>query len=235
MNRARALPALALALAGVLYSSWLIGPLLNPAFGLLDGYASELAARDQPYHLVFGLGDLVVGALASATGLALVRRARGWPRRAWWGLVAFGVATALDGTVSSMDCAPSADARCARLAELGELSWRDQGHSVSSAVAIAAALASLFALLVSRRGRRASFRWGLAVAAVLLVGTAGTLVEVIRPDAALGAWQRVQLLGLSGWLLYAGGVVAANRVSPAGVRPRPVPGPPPAPGRRRRA
>ncbi|MGW4297859.1 DUF998 domain-containing protein [Micromonospora chersina] len=210
MSRARALPGLALALAAVLYSSWLIGPLLNPAFSLLDGYASELAARDQPYHLVFGLGDLVAGAIGSATGLALARRTRGWPRRAWWGLAAFGVATALDGTVSSMDCAPSVDARCARLAEVGALSWRDQWHSVSSALAITAALASLFALLVSRRGRRASFRWGLAVAAVLLVGTAGTLVELIRPDAALGAWQRVQLLGLSGWLLYAGGVAAAQ-------------------------
>ncbi|MET8909020.1 DUF998 domain-containing protein [Micromonospora sp. NPDC004551] len=220
-GRARALPGLALALAGVLYSSWLIGPLLNPAFGLLDGYASELAARDQPYHLVFGLGDLVAGALASATGLALARRARGWSRWAWWGLIAFGVATALDGTVSSMDCAPSADARCARLAELGELSWRDQGHSVSSAAAIAAALASLLALLLARRGHRASLRWGLAVTAVLLVGTAGTLVELARPDAALGAWQRVQLLGLSGWLLYAGGVAA--RPGDTGSRTGPAP------------
>lgn len=213
VGRVRALPGLALGLAGVLYSSWLIGPLLNPAFGLLDGYASELAARDQPYHLVFGLGDLVVGALASATGLALARRAGGWPRWAWWGLVAFGVATALDGTVSSMDCAPSADARCARLAELGALSWRDQGHSVSSAVAIAAALASLLALLLGQREHRVSFRWGLAVAAVLVVGTAGTLLELTRPGAALGAWQRVQLLGLSGWLLYAGGIVATQGAS----------------------
>ncbi|SCG58159.1 DUF998 domain-containing protein [Micromonospora inositola] len=209
---ARALPGLALGLAGVIYASWLIGPLLNPAFGLLDGYASELAARDQPYHLVFGLGDLVVGALASATGVALARQARGWPRWAWWGLVAFGVATALDGTVSSMDCAPTADGRCARLAELGELSWRHQGHSVSSSVAIAGGIASLLALLMARRGRGASLRWGLAVAAVLLVGTAATLVEVAHPDLALGAWQRVQLLGLSGWLVYAG--VVATRPDP---------------------
>ncbi|WP_262286923.1 DUF998 domain-containing protein [Micromonospora sp. MA102] len=221
MSRARALPGLALALTGVLYSSWLIGPLLNPAFGLFDGYASELAARDQPYHLVFGLGDLVAGALASATGLALARRARGGLRRAWWALVAFGVATALDGTVSSMDCAPSVDVRCARLAEVGALSWRDQWHSVSSALAITAALASLLALLVSRRGRPASFRWGLAVAGVLLVGTAGTLVELVHPDAALGAWQRVQLLGLSGWLLYAGAIVVTqgDSASSAGARP----------------
>ncbi|WP_161557745.1 DUF998 domain-containing protein [Micromonospora sicca] len=211
-------PGLALGLAGVLYSSWLIGPLLNPAFGLLDGYASELAARDQPYHLVFGLGDLVVGALASATGVVLARRARGWPRWAWWGLVAFGVATALDGTVSSMDCAPTADARCARLAELGAVSWRHQGHSVSSSVAVAGGLVSLVALLVALRGRRVPFRWGLPVATVLLVGTAGTLVELAHPDAALGAWQRVQLLGLSGWLVYAGVVAARTDPGPeAGV------------------
>ncbi|WP_319460823.1 DUF998 domain-containing protein [Micromonospora sp. RTP1Z1] len=213
LGPARALPVVALGLAGVLYASWLIGPLLNPAFGLFDGYASELAARDQPYHLVFGLSDLVVGALASATGVALARRARGWARWAWWGLIAFGVATALDGTVSSMDCAPTTGGRCARLAELGELSWRHQGHSVSSSVALAGGVVSLLALLVAQRGRGAPFRWGLAVAAVLLVGTAGTLVDVAHPDVAPGVWQRVQLLGLSGWLVYAGVVAAVGRDS----------------------
>lgn len=204
---ARALPAVALALAAVLYASWLLGPMLNPAFGLLDGYASELAARDQPYHLVFGLGDLATGVIASATGVALAWRARGWLRRAWWALIAFGVATALDGTVTSMDCAPTIDARCAKLEELGALSWRHEWHSFSSSVAIAAGVVSLLALLVARRGG-ARFRWGLLVAAVLLVGTVGSTAEAAHPGAALGAWQRVQLLGLSGWLLFAAAIAA---------------------------
>ncbi|MGC1214671.1 MAG: DUF998 domain-containing protein [Micromonospora sp.] len=203
---------MALALAAVLYASWLLGPVLNPTFGLLNGYASELAARDQPYHLVFGLGDLATGVIASAAGVALAWRAQGWLRRAWWGLMAFGVATALDGTVASMDCAPTVDTRCARLEELGALSWRHDWHSFSSALAIAAGVVSLLALLVARRGGP-GFRWGLLVAVVLLVGTVGSTVEVAHPDAALGAWQRVQLLGLSGWLLLA--AVAAH---PAGER-----------------
>ncbi|MFC4147070.1 DUF998 domain-containing protein [Micromonospora mangrovi] len=214
---ARVLPVVTLGLTALLYSSWLLGPLLNPAIGLVDGYASELAARDQPYHLVFGLGDLVAGTVASAVGLVLARRDRRWWRRAWWGLLVFGVATAMDGTVSAMDCAPSAEARCARLEELGELSWRHEWHSLSSSVAIAGGLLSLLALLVALRGAGASFRWGLLVAAVLAVGTAGTLVEVWHPGAALGAWQRVQLVGLAGWLLLAG--VAASRERPVADGP----------------
>ncbi|SCL39483.1 Protein of unknown function [Micromonospora rhizosphaerae] len=209
LGAARALPAVALGLAAVLYASWLLGPLLNPSLGLLDGYASELAARDQPYHLVFRLADLVTGVLAAATGVALARRARGWLRRAWWGLIAFGVMTGLDGTVTSLDCATTTDVRCGRLEELGELSLRHAAHKFTSSLAIAGVVLSLLALLAALRGAR--FRWGLLVAAVLLVGTAGTMAEAVRPDALLGAWQRVQLLGVSGWLLLAAAVARPPR------------------------
>ncbi|RGC70544.1 hypothetical protein C5N14_03595 [Micromonospora sp. MW-13] len=210
----------ALGLAAVLYASWLLGPLLNPALGPLTGYASELAARDQPYHLVFGLGDLSTGLLAAAAGTALTRRARGWPRAAWAGVALFGAATALDGGVATMDCSPSRDAACARLEELGEVSLRHQTHTVTSSVAVAAALFSLLAFLAATRGATGSrHRWALLVAGVLLVGTAGTLVEVARPGELLGLWQRVQLAGLSGWLLLAAGAAVPG---PGAVTGRPA-------------
>ncbi|MEV0805802.1 DUF998 domain-containing protein [Micromonospora sp. NPDC050200] len=203
----RALPAVALGLAAVLYASWLLGPLLNPALDLTHGYASELAARDQRYHLVFGAGDVLTGLLATVVGVRLATGARDAPRLAWLGLALFGVATALDAGVASMDCSPSTDARCARLAALGALSWRHQAHSITSSLALAGGVVSLVAILAVLR-TPAWRRWGIAVAVVLLVGTVGTLVEAARPDAAPGAWQRVQLVGLSGWLLLAAAVAA---------------------------
>ncbi|MBY8873444.1 DUF998 domain-containing protein [Micromonospora sp. PLK6-60] len=207
MSRARSAPAAVLVLAAVLYSSWLLGPLLNPALGLANGYASELAARDQPYHLVFGLGDALTGLLALGVGVALAGRVRGVARIAWLGLAVFGVATALDGGLTSMDCAPTTDDRCARLERLGVLSWRHEAHTVSSALAVAGGVVSLVAILAVLRAPRWR-RWGIAVAVVLLVGTVATLLESAYPDGGLGAWQRVQLVGLSGWLLLAGAVAA---------------------------
>ncbi|MEV0153196.1 DUF998 domain-containing protein [Micromonospora sp. NPDC050686] len=222
MSRARSAPAVAVALvvAAVLYSSWLLGPLLNPALGLTHGYASELAARDQPYHLVFGLGDALTGLLAAATGVALALRARGVTRTAWLGLAVFGVATALDGGLTSMDCAPTTDARCARLERLGSLSWRHEAHTISSALAVAGGLVSLVAILAVLRAP-AWRRWGIAVAVVLLVGTVTTLLESAYPDGGLGGWQRVQLVGLAGWLLLAAAVAARPDLLAVGRDGRP--------------
>jgi hypothetical protein len=49
-------------MAGVLYCSWPLGPLLNPVVAR-NGLASELAAANQPYSWVFVYGDVVSAAL----------------------------------------------------------------------------------------------------------------------------------------------------------------------------
>ncbi|WKU08174.1 DUF998 domain-containing protein [Micromonospora sp. HUAS LYJ1] len=213
---ARTGAAPALLLAAACYASWLLAPVLNPGLRPVQSYLSELAARDQPYHLVFQAGDVTTGLCATVAGLLLARVAREVPRPAWWGLLVFGVATAVDGGYTSMDCAPSIDARCARLEELGELSWRHQAHTVTSSVAVAGALLSLVAVLAVLRGP-ARRRAGLAVAVVLAVGTVGTLVATLHPEWGLGLWQRVQLTGLSGWLLL---TAAVARWGPGPGRPR---------------
>ncbi|MEU8374060.1 DUF998 domain-containing protein [Micromonospora sp. NPDC048894] len=213
---ARTGAAVALVVAAVCYASWLLAPVLNPGLRPVQSYLSELAARDQPYHLVFQLGDVTTGLCATAAGLLLARVVREVPRPAWWGLLVFGVATAVDGGYTSMDCAPSIDDRCARLEEAGELSWRHQAHTVTSSVAVAGALLGLVAVLAVLRGpvRR---RAGLVVAVVLAVGTVGTLVATLHPEWGLGLWQRVQLTGLSGWLLL---TAAVARWGPGPERPR---------------
>lgn len=209
---------MALLAAAVCYASWLLAPVFNPGLRPVRSYLSELAARDQPYHLFFQLGDVVTGLCAVVAGVLLGRVAREVPRVARWGLVVFGVATAVDGGWTTMDCAPSVDARCARLEELGELSWRHQAHTVTSSVAVAGALLSLVALLAVLRGP-ARRRAGLVVAVVLAVGTVGTLVASVHPGYGLGLWQRTQLTGLSGWLLLAA-AVALRGSGPRPERPR---------------
>ncbi|HEY0698424.1 MAG TPA: DUF998 domain-containing protein [Micromonospora sp.] len=198
----RILPPAALVLAAVLYASWLLGPVLNPAMDTVGGYASELAARDQPYGLLFRLGDLATGLTVAVVGAPLAAGATGWPRVGWFGAAGFGVATALDGLFTPMDCAPSIDPWCARLEDSGQLSTTHQLHTFTSSAAVAAAFVSLVGLLVAV-SRRAVRRVGVVLSAFLLVTTVGTLVEVTVGGGWLGLWQRAQLLGLSGWLLLA--------------------------------
>ena len=139
----------------------------------------------------------------------------GRARPAWWGLLVFGVATAVDGGWTSMDCAPSVDARCARLEELGDLSWRHQAHTVTSSVAVAGALLSLVVILAVLRGP-ARRRAGLVVAVVVAVGAVGTLVAAVRPSWGWGCGSG-PTNRLSGWLLLAA-VVA--RWGPRPEQPR---------------
>jgi hypothetical protein len=107
------------------------GPWLNPGADELNGYVSELAARDQPYAWFFQGGDVLAGVLAAAVGLAWLRVSRACERNepaaaracernepaasrgltrsavlAAWAVLAFGVATAVDGGIARLDCAP---------------------------------------------------------------------------------------------------------------------------------
>lgn len=50
----------------LIYNSWVLWRPLNGHPGVLDGYLSELAAPDQPHHLLFRAGDL----LTALVGLA---------------------------------------------------------------------------------------------------------------------------------------------------------------------
>lgn len=95
--------------AAVLYCTWPIGYLLNPAVAH-DGLASELEAIGQPYNWLFIGADLLAGVLLVMVAFGLRRYLHG--KRHWLskvGLIAmafFGILTMIDALLP-MECVPA--------------------------------------------------------------------------------------------------------------------------------
>ena len=196
-------PAAALVAAAVCYSTWVLGPALNPAIDESATVASELAATDQPWSWLFRVGDAVTGVLALAAAVALVRPARGWARVAWVAAAVFGLSTVLDAAAAPLSCAPSLDAGCASLVADEFV----EPHSWTSSFAVAGAMASLVALALWLWRRRP----GVALVGFVLAGLAiavslVTLAQILAESDTEGIWQRGQLAGISAWLVYAAAV-----------------------------
>ena len=203
-------------LAGVVYSAFLVTPLLGTRLDPARSYVSELAALDQPHNAVFRIVDAVVGLVVVVAAVHVAHGTRVAAVR-WAGIALglFGVATLLD-VAAPMTCAPSADAVCAA-AEASRSVLAFGVHEVSSLVSNAAAILAVVLLAVARsRGRSARqpaspFEGALLVGLPLVV-LPGLLV-VLEETVGLGLHpvvgyvQRVQVLALSGVLIAIGLVV----------------------------
>lgn len=146
-RHAARLAALVAGCAAILYSAWLIAPLLNPGHDAASAYVSELSARDQPFTRLFRGFDAAAGlALAVAVGVLLWRDRRSgrmWRRNGpFVALGLFGLATFADAMLP-LSCAPTSDAICAVEERLGLLPLTHQLHVVSSSLAGGFALVSL--------------------------------------------------------------------------------------------
>lgn len=198
--------------AGVVYSAFLLTPLLPTPLDPGRSYVSELAALDQPYGTVFRVVDAVVGLVVVVTGLHLVRRGPlAATRRAGAALGLFGVATVLDVAVP-MACAPSGDAACAA-ADASRSALAVGLHEVSSFASNAAAIVAVMLLALGARGRsRPSFTSGWAAALLMgsvLVAVPGLIVVLeetvgLGLDHVVGYVQRLQVLALSAVLATIG-------------------------------
>lgn len=207
--RGRVAVAALLILGAVGYASWLLEFVLDTGIDPLRGFASELAAADQPYGFVFRTSDLVTGCIVAVAGvLGLSRYSQGWVAAVGWiGLIVFAVATIADSRLP-MSCAATTDAVCAARESEGNLPLTHDLHAATSASASTGAVVSSLAFLL------AAFRYGwpawlkvtgVAVAIVFIGGTVWTLTAAgLRgeQDAWLGLGQRVQLLAFCGWLIF---------------------------------
>lgn len=202
--------------AGVVYSAFLVTPLLGTRLDPGRSYVSELAALDQPHDMVFRTVDGAVGVVvvAAAVHVALGARVRA-VRWAGVALGLFGAATLLD-VVAPMMCAPSADPACA--ADEASRSAVSLGvHEVTSVAANGAAILAVLLLAIARsRGRTAeqpaSPLEGAMLVGLPLVAVPGLLVVLeetvgLGLDGVVGYVQRVQVLTLSGVLVTIGLVV----------------------------
>lgn len=106
-------------LTALVYSSWVLGPWLNPDLDSINAFASELGADGQPFARVFRLADVVaaLGFIAVAwlayprlSPRSIPRSRAAWfnalPHLVWLSVFLFAGATILDATFS-MPCAES--------------------------------------------------------------------------------------------------------------------------------
>ncbi len=225
-RRAQAL----LVLAAVAYCGLLWEAALGYPVSPSSSYLSELAAADQPWRWVFRAGDLVAGSAALTAALLLLRSLRIAARRAVVGrltlaaLAVFGSATVLDALLP-LRCSPSTDAACAAADAAGTLGFAHEAHSVTSTVAVSAAVVLAVGLVALGWRARRSIGAGIVPMVAGTVALAATLalsVLSLRAELAGGSppgiVQRAQTLSFSLVLL---GLGLAWRGRPPGTSAEP--------------
>lgn len=161
------MPRVAAVTAAVLYSSWVMAPLVRPRRDTLHGFVSELGAANQPHHALFGGLDLAAAVLVLLAAAVLLKESGA--RAGAGALAVFGVGL-LVGAIAPMDCAPSLARSCAVAERAGRVSWRENVHTAGSVLEFTGLIASM-ALLSWRFRNRAAYRtWLLAAPIVALLG-----------------------------------------------------------------
>ncbi|NKY19687.1 DUF998 domain-containing protein [Tsukamurella spumae] len=203
----------------VLYSAWLIAPVLGSELSPLTSYVSEVGASGQPYARLFRATDLLAGtALVVAAALiwraaprATTRAGTAAARGALLGLLVLGAATMCDALMP-LSCTPTADAACAARELAGQVPFTHLGHAVSSGIAGFGGVVAVLGWALWRGAEGADgrtpllrrfdgVRLTLGAGVAFLLATAWTLLAMLEPALYLGLAQRAQILSLTLWLV----------------------------------
>ncbi|MFG1768815.1 DUF998 domain-containing protein [Nocardia salmonicida] len=196
--------ALAIAVAGLCYSSWLLEFVLPIDTDPVNDFLSELDAEGKPYREVFGTADKVVGLLLipAALGGLLVFRRRRLTTIGWTALLCFGASTIADALLPLHDCAPG-DSSCG--GDSGLFPQLHQPHALTSTLAVTSIAVAAFAFSAAAYRYH---RWRILRefgVAVLILGSAATIWMMVADNLsgsyALGIAQRIQVGTMSLWLL----------------------------------
>ncbi|MEU4415378.1 DUF998 domain-containing protein [Nocardia salmonicida] len=196
--------ALAIAVAGLCYSSWLLEFVLPIDTDPVNDFLSELDAEGKPYREVFGTADKVVGLLLipAALGGLLVFRRRRLTTIGWTALLCFGASTIADALLPLHDCAPG-DSSCG--GDSGLFPQLHQPHALTSTLAVTSIAVAAFAFSAAAYRYH---RWRILRefgVAVLILGAAATIWMMVADNLsgsyALGIAQRIQVGTMSLWLL----------------------------------
>lgn len=198
--------ALAIGIAAVCYSSWVLEHLWPGGLDPLRSFLSELDAVGRPHREVYETGDIItsVAAIVAALVMMLPRPlVRGFP--ATTAVVAFGCfgASTLADALLPIECIPGVDADCP---------WEPSGlfpqlhhvHALTSSLAVS----SLFVTMIAASlAAFRSQRWhpvrvsGTTVFAIVVLATVWMLVaDNLTGDYRLGLAQRIQVGGMSVWM-----------------------------------
>ena len=202
---ARAALASAIALGGIVYSSWGLEFVLPTGLNPTNSFLSELEALGRPYRGVFSWADTLSGALmvlAAISGLLLL------PRRAlttvgWVAVGVFGGATIADSRFP-VTCVPTPVSPCAGEPS-GLFPQLHHIHALTSTIAVVSILVAMIAFTWAAFRYR---RWPLlrTLGLALLIVTAATsawmmIADNLTGDYKLGIAQRIQVGGMSLWLV----------------------------------
>ncbi|QLY31232.1 DUF998 domain-containing protein [Nocardia huaxiensis] len=201
-HRLRLGVALLIAVAGIVYSSWVLEFVLPIDSDPTDTFLSQLAETGAPYRRVFVTGDTLCGALlfvAGIGGLLLFSRRR-YSTIAWTALACFGAATIADANWPLKEADPNAPAQ-----NSGLFPQLHQVHALTSTLAVFSIFIAMVAFTVAAFKYR---RWpilrhsGLWILIIGSLVTAWMLIADNLPgNYGLGIAQRIQVGAMSLWLL----------------------------------
>ncbi|WP_406019254.1 DUF998 domain-containing protein [Kocuria rhizophila] len=228
-------------LIAVLYSTWLVAPLLDPQLHPWTSYASEYFVADRPAATLLRTTDGISGMLLIVMAVLSYSRARtlwrglpgglGAPEtapptrrrarcavRTWCAALAVaGAATVVDA-INPMTCALSVSPECAAAEAAGTLPLQHLMHTASSAVAgtafVVAMLASLVLSTAADRVTRIASWVGIVTIALSAVDALLTRIPTE------GITQRISMVAIVVWLVAVVGLPVVDRVRAA---PRAIP------------
>ncbi|GAB41415.1 DUF998 domain-containing protein [Gordonia sputi] len=208
-----------IALAGICYSSWVLEFFWSSPLDPLNSFLSELDAAHRPHRAVYETGDILTAIFAVSSALILFL-----PRPIVSGVYAriavisfgvFGAATLADA-LAPVDCIPGVDKDCP-YEPSGLLPQLHHIHALTSTIAVFAIFITMIAGVVAAYRQRPRI-WpllrtaGLGVLVVVAVTTAWMLIaDNLHGDYYLGLAQRIQVGGMSVWLILWGFAVCAQR------------------------
>lgn len=205
-----------LVLAGVLYSAWVAEFFLDTGLDPAHSFLSELDAADQPYRHFFSTADLLTGMLSiGAAALGVVSSDhRGFTLTGWIAVGVFGAATIADSQLP-IECVAENDPSCP-VEPSGLFPQLHHIHALTSTVAVFAIFTAMVAFTV------AAFRYrtlpmmrtvGLVVLIATSVATAWLMIADNLPGSnGLGVAQRIQVTGMSIYLIVLGLAVRSRKV-----------------------
>ncbi|WAC55778.1 DUF998 domain-containing protein [Gordonia sp. SL306] len=208
---------LLVALAGVCYSSWVLEFLWPSPLDPFRSFLSELDAAHRPHREVYVAGDITTACCAMLAAVVLLV-----PRPVFHGFPAitavvalgtFGMSTIADALMP-IECIPGVDAGCPSQPS-GILPQLHHIHALTSTLAVFSIFTAMIAATVAayRSGTWPELRVvGSIVLFVVVVSTVWMLAaDNLSGDFRLGLAQRIQVGGMTVWLMIWGWAIVAAR------------------------
>lgn len=207
----------------VLYSAWIIAPLLGSDLSPLHSYVSEIAAQGEPYALLFRSTDLLAGT-SFVVGAVLCGRLGAplslYARLSLFGVVIMGASTICDALMP-LSCTPTADPACLAREQAGLVPFAHVAHGFTSGLAGTGAVVAVVSWIVWRLREKPDTAHPSTVAAaavasgVFVIATIWTLAAMAMPGHLyLGLAQRLQIVSITMWLV----LLAASQLRPRAAR-----------------